>query len=970
MKKNSVKKYYHCEPSRGEAIAFLRLFRSKWLLAMTALLVNLLFSSAGFAQSNENEKIQLLSNLLRDAKQELLLANQSIERLTKINSQKELEQVVMQKKIMELKKNVDEPAGALNKVSRERNDLQRQLEQLLARAKELESQNNFQEEQNQALNRRYELLQDEYAKASKDLTDTLVRSRHQDRQKDDTDKRLEQAVEQLRQLRQELIQSENLSRKQQEDISGLKKDLKQSGQELEKLRARKYKETEAFDSQVSQFKSLREAETANLKSKISDLQKELQSLRDSQVKVPGLFSQIEALKANNQNLEQQNGVLDEQLKADEEKLAVLRQGNEKAGIESGAYLAKIRQLEDSLEEIKAKNEAQKQAFENKLNDGQKQLEQARLALNKNERSRDLLESDLSRVKREKQLLEVQAKDLEEKKQSLEKQSLMFNDGLKTNEEKLASLKIANEKSAIEAETYFVKLKQLEESGNSVQQKIARMQVVLDNSEQSRAALESEITRLKKEKQELVASVALNQKIISDLKSEKESQVKDSQVKMQSLEKQNMALNDTLKADEEKLAALKSANEKAAKEKENIEKQNQSLNDALKTNEEKLTVKFSRENQSLAVKTKDLESQNIKLSQQVSQFLLASQDADKEKQTFSNKLRDSQSKIEQLNLSLGQSEQSRNLLQAELAQLKNEKDGINTDLVLARRNSEQLKFQRESQARILNDKNAQLEKDFQNSYAAMNKLAQEKSSLEKNNNQLAVQLRDSQEQWAIRKQQNDKLDQQNTFLKNEYVASSEKLSELKKYVKGLEKERDGLRLSIEAGEKKSVQQEAAQQVLLDKAQNYEKQAQKYQEELKNKNELDGQNKLLVKKLSELKDNYEKLGKRSKDVLNQNKLFKSKYGKLPRENTTLHYNLGVVYTQKRDFQKAIVEFQKVLEYSPEDAESNYNLGVIYGEYLNDRQKALKYFKKFLTLSPSDADAERVKKYIISWETFEQQ
>ena len=146
MKKNSVKKYYHCEPSRGEAIAFLRLFRSKWLLAMTALLVNLLFSSAGFAQSNENEKIQLLSNLLRDAKQELLLANQSIERLTKINSQKELEQVVMQKKIMELKKNVDEPAGALNKVSRERNDLQRQLEQLLARAKELESQNNFQEE--------------------------------------------------------------------------------------------------------------------------------------------------------------------------------------------------------------------------------------------------------------------------------------------------------------------------------------------------------------------------------------------------------------------------------------------------------------------------------------------------------------------------------------------------------------------------------------------------------------------------------------------------------------------------------------------------------------------------------------------------------------------------------------------------------------------------------------------------------
>ena len=85
--------------------------------------------------------------------------------------------------------------------------------------------------------------------------------------------------------------------------------------------------------------------------------------------------------------------------------------------------------------------------------------------------------------------------------------------------------------------------------------------------------------------------------------------------------------------------------------------------------------------------------------------------------------------------------------------------------------------------------------------------------------------------------------------------------------------------------------------------------------------------------------------------------------------MHYNLGVLYTQNRDFQKAVTEFLKVLEYTPDDPETNYNLGVIYGEYLNDRSSALEYFKKYLGLAPSDADAERVRKYIITWETMEQ-
>jgi hypothetical protein len=46
------------------------------------------------------------------------------------------------------------------------------------------------------------------------------------------------------------------------------------------------------------------------------------------------------------------------------------------------------------------------------------------------------------------------------------------------------------------------------------------------------------------------------------------------------------------------------------------------------------------------------------------------------------------------------------------------------------------------------------------------------------------------------------------------------------------------------------------------------------------------------------------------------------------------------------------------------------VIYGEYLNDRKKALGYFKKYLVLAPHDAESERVRKYIVTWETFGQE
>jgi len=76
---------------------------------------------------------------------------------------------------------------------------------------------------------------------------------------------------------------------------------------------------------------------------------------------------------------------------------------------------------------------------------------------------------------------------------------------------------------------------------------------------------------------------------------------------------------------------------------------------------------------------------------------------------------------------------------------------------------------------------------------------------------------------------------------------------------------------------------------------------------------------------------------------------------------HYNLGVLYTQNKDYQRAITEFERVLSFNPNDTESHYNLGVIYGEYLGDRKKALEHFQAYLRLAPNDPDAERVRRYV---------
>ena len=91
-------------------------------------------------------------------------------------------------------------------------------------------------------------------------------------------------------------------------------------------------------------------------------------------------------------------------------------------------------------------------------------------------------------------------------------------------------------------------------------------------------------------------------------------------------------------------------------------------------------------------------------------------------------------------------------------------------------------------------------------------------------------------------------------------------------------------------------------------------------------------------------------------------------LLKDTAQMHYNLGVFYTKNKEYDRAVAEFEKVVEINPDDSYAQFNLGYIYAEYLVNRDKAVEHFRHYLTLAKSDdKDIDWVKKYLLTWETF---
>ena len=74
------------------------------------------------------------------------------------------------------------------------------------------------------------------------------------------------------------------------------------------------------------------------------------------------------------------------------------------------------------------------------------------------------------------------------------------------------------------------------------------------------------------------------------------------------------------------------------------------------------------------------------------------------------------------------------------------------------------------------------------------------------------------------------------------------------------------------------------------------------------------------------------------------------------------MGVFFTQKKEYDRALTEFQRALDFDPTNAKVLYNLGYLCAEHFENHEKAVEYFKRYLQLSPSSKESEAIKSYVL--------
>jgi len=219
--------------------------------------------------------------------------------------------------------------------------------------------------------------------------------------------------------------------------------------------------------------------------------------------------------------------------------------------------------------------------------------------------------------------------------------------------------------------------------------------------------------------------------------------------------------------------------------------------------------------------------------------------------------------------------------------------------------------------------------------------------------------------------------------DELTAFQQRIEDLEGKNAQLSKDRDNLQDSLEKlaieykiipeTKKKVIRLESEKDQLLNDYRKMEQKFKAMEEERLNK---DAQLEIYRIQINDFKKQYAEAIAKNKEFEKKLEQMPPRMAELARENKILiketaltHYNLGVFYTKNKDYSRAVAEFEKASELNPDDPYTYYNLGYIYAEYLPDRPKAVENFRRFLGLCRTeDKDVDWVKKYILTWQTWE--
>lgn len=78
---------------------------------------------------------------------------------------------------------------------------------------------------------------------------------------------------------------------------------------------------------------------------------------------------------------------------------------------------------------------------------------------------------------------------------------------------------------------------------------------------------------------------------------------------------------------------------------------------------------------------------------------------------------------------------------------------------------------------------------------------------------------------------------------------------------------------------------------------------------------------------------------------------------------HYNMGNIFFERGEYQRAVVEYYQAVDLTPYDPDVHYNLAFVSSEYLGDQETALKHYQWYLYLKPDAADSKLVKEKILA-------
>ncbi len=95
-------------------------------------------------------------------------------------------------------------------------------------------------------------------------------------------------------------------------------------------------------------------------------------------------------------------------------------------------------------------------------------------------------------------------------------------------------------------------------------------------------------------------------------------------------------------------------------------------------------------------------------------------------------------------------------------------------------------------------------------------------------------------------------------------------------------------------------------------------------------------------------------RVKDIAAQNQ-------QLLKETAEMHYNMGVFFTDNKQYPQAEKEYLRALDFDPNNLKVHYNLGYLYAEDLDKQDKAVMHLEKFLQLDPDAKESEAIRAYI---------